>query len=115
MNLTFDLLPGERSLLLQGKSDVLEHRQGVEERRVLEEHAELFPDPIQTGAPQAGDVCTVNDHLAAVGRLETDQLLEEDTLPLAAGADDGGDQPPGDLQREVVEHALGAERFADVD
>ena len=39
--------------------------------------------------------------LAAVGLLEADHLFEENALAFSAGADDGGNHSPGDLQAEM--------------
>ncbi len=106
-----DLVPGQLCLFLERKGHVLEHTHGVEQGRILEQHAELFPDAVQLRAPQSQYALAVNLDLAAIRLQEPDDVLEQNALAFAAGADDGRDLALGDLKVEAVQDLLGAEGF----
>ena len=48
------------------KCDVLVNRQGIKERALLKDHADLFPHAHHLALPIIGDIFTVDENLAVV-------------------------------------------------
>ena len=56
-----------------------------------------------------GNVDAVEDDGAGIGAQQQVEMLEQDGLAAAAGADDGGDFAGGKIEGDAVEHLLAAE------
>src|SRR6185295_13129965 len=103
------LLAHLREVLAQRVLDVLSHRDAVEERRGLEDHRDPAADGEELLLPVPGEVVPVEDDPAAVGVHEPDEALEKHALSRSGPADDREGLAPAHVQRQVVEHDLGAE------
>ena len=104
-----DLLLGLLRVLSQREGDVVEHVHRAEQRAVLEEDAELAPDPVEVLLAHPHGLLAVDPDLAGVGAQQTDDVLEEDRLAGTGRAHDRGDLAPGDVEGDVLEHGVGAE------
>ena len=93
----------------QREQHVLLDGEGVEERRVLEEHAELRADPVELEVAHRHDVLAVDEDLAAVRLEQPDQVLHQHRLPRARPADDHVDLAALDLQVDAAQHLVLAE------
>src|SRR5579883_3278557 len=75
----------------QGKSNVLLYSHRVEQRRVLKQHSELAPEPVHLDIPHSYHIFAVKIDMPAVRFEQTNQVLEDNRLPLARSADDNVD------------------------
>ena len=81
-----DLALGLLRVLAQRERDVVVEVHRAEQRAVLEQHAELAPDPVQVLLAHADDVLAVDPDLARVGPQQPDDVLQQHRL---AGARTG--------------------------
>ncbi len=96
---------------LQGEGDVLPDRHRVEERALLEGHAELAPELGERAVVEPGDRHAVDLDRAGVGLQQPDDVLQEHALARPRGADDDHRLALGDVEVDAVQHHLGAERL----
>ena len=73
---------------LEGKGDVLRHRQLGQQLVVLEDDAELAAEPGQPPPGHPGGLLTVHEDAAGRGHLLPDEKADEGRLAGAARADD---------------------------
>src|SRR6185369_16785415 len=71
-----------------GECNVVHHVHRIEERGVLEDHAELAPHHVQLAVAHGGDVLTADLHGAGAGAFEADQDAQQRGLTRARAADD---------------------------
>src|SRR5206468_1902150 len=88
---------------LEGAGDVVADGEGVEEGAHLEEEAEALADLHELALGHEVDAAAVEVDLAVVGLEEADDVLEENALTGAAGADDDEGLSAVDGEGEVVE------------
>src|SRR4029079_4032624 len=100
-------------VLAQREGDVVVEVEGAEEGTVLEEDAELAPDPVEVLLLHADDVLAVDPDLALFGAQQTDDVLEEDRFPGPGRAQDGGDLALGDTEGDVLQNRVRAEGLGD--
>lgn len=96
------------------EGDVLPEGEVGPEEELLEDDGELRPGRggILRVREEVGDA--VDAEGAAVGLLDEGEGAEEGRLAAAARADDGGDFPGAEFEREVVEDGLAVARFPQV-
>jgi hypothetical protein len=96
-------------VLAQREGDVVEEVHRPEERAVLEQHAEELPDFVELVLARLHDVDAVDDDRAALRLEQADQRLEEHRLAGARGAQQHGDLPRREGERDVAPDVLAAE------
>ena len=92
-------LPGD----LERVGDVLGGGAGVQQVRVLEDHADVPSRGAQRGAVEGGDVGAVDLDPAGGGLLEPGEAADEGRLARAGAADDAVDAAGGEVQVDAVE------------
>ncbi len=100
-------MPAER------ERDVLAHRQGIEERRVLKQEAHTLTHTGQGAAVERGDVLVLDEHPARVWTHQADDVPQRDALAGPASPQQTKGGRARDLEGHVVEHATAAERLGD--
>src|SRR5919198_3576959 len=108
-DLLLDLLLGH-ALLVQAVGDVVVDRTKVEERALLEDHADLLPDAHHLGLRVFGDVLAVYEDAARVGLQEAEDELDGRGLAAARAAEDDLGLTPAHLEAETVEDDAVVER-----
>jgi hypothetical protein len=103
-----DLLAAQAELLAEREGHVVEDRDGVEQRAVLEDEREAAALPEQRHLAQSVQVDTADEDAAGVGPLEGDYLADERRLPGPRAADDDERLAARDVERDVIEHELAA-------
>jgi hypothetical protein len=91
-----------------GEGDVPGHRHGVEQRALLEAHADALTHG-QGAAAIGGQVHSGHLHRSLIGVEESDEMLQQDRLAGARAADDHQALAPRHLQVDTVEHRFRAE------
>ena len=86
----------------QREGDVVEDRQVVEERVVLEEHPDALADVLQRELRGVGDRVVADADGAAVGPHQAGDHLEQDALAARAGPDEPVEAPLGHGQADVA-------------
>ena len=97
------------ALAPQGKRHVVLHGHRVEQRRALEDHSELGAHLEQLPFVQAHNVFAVNEHRAAVGPEQGDEVLEQHTLAAAAAPNDHHGFAPFNPQADTIQDEVVAE------
>src|SRR3546814_5960994 len=101
-----DLLLG---VLAQREGDVVEDVHRAEQGAVLEQHAELAPDPVQVPLPHRDRLLTVDPDLTVVGPQQADDVLEQHRLAGAGRAHHRAHLAPGDVEGDVLEDRVRSE------
>src|SRR6266851_5100749 len=86
------------------ETDVLVHAHGVEQGAGLEHVADVGPQLGQLLAPEQRHMQPVNDHVARVGLDEADDVLEQNALANAGGAEERHRLAVLDQEVDAVEH-----------
>ena len=86
---------------LQAEGDVLADRHEGEQRVSL-----VDDSPVPS---RMGDRGAVHDHLPGLGRMGPQDRLQQRGFAGTAGADQGDELPPGDLEVDVVKDLAGVE------
>ncbi len=105
----------EPGVLAEGEKDVLLDGHGVKEGGLLEEEADLGANLIELGGFCLIDALIAEPHLAAIGLDESDDVLEDDRLSNAGGAEHDRGLTLGEVHGGAAEDALGAEPFVEFD
>ncbi len=100
--------------LQQAEGDVLPHRQAVEQRRSLEQHAELLHHLLALAPRQARHLLAVDLDRARIGLEDAEDALEQHRLAGARAADHHHRFGLADLEIEAVQHVLRAEALVQV-
>src|SRR6185503_8313859 len=108
------LLLGEGALLSQSHRHVLTDGQRVEERGELKDIADARAQGVQILAGQRWDVQPVHDDVAGIRLEQSDYVLDRNRLSGAGIADDDHGLAVVHVEREALQHALGAEGLVDV-
>jgi len=98
----------------QREGDVLEDRHRIEECPFLKRHPEFPAEAIERDLVHLADVLPVDDHMSAVGLDQTDEVLQGHALAHSRSADDHVRLSTTNVERQIVEHLLPAERLVDV-
>ena len=110
-----DLCFVQRALLAEAHGDVVADRERVEEGGELEHVPDACTELVQLAALQRGHLEPIDEHGAAVGLEQPDDVFDRHRLPRPGVADDDHGLTLDDVESEAVEHALGSEAFVDVD
>jgi len=102
------------AVLDKGESDVFPDFQGVEERRVLEKHAEFAPDRVHVFKTRGRYDLTVDLDGTRIRFQDTDDALNEDALAHTALADNDNALPGPDFQVGPVQDDFVPEGFLQV-
>jgi len=94
--------------------DVLRHREGIEERRTLEDHPDLLPDPNELIFRQRYDVLPLDENLARLRLEQANDQLQSDALADPAPADDGNRLTRLDREIHSGQDRCVVERFVDL-
>ena len=94
---------GRRRALDEAEGDVLPDLQAVEQRRALEQHAELAHEIVAVGAAEVGGVLAVDEHGALIRLDDADDAFEQDRFAGARTADHHQRLAGRDLQVDAVE------------
>ena len=97
-------------LFVQPVADVLAHRERVEQRAFLKDHAKVVADFHQLGLGEPIDALAVDRHRAAVRLQQADDDLERRRLAGAAGAQNDLRAPLHHVEADVLEDDLVVER-----
>ena len=89
-------------VLAQAEADVLRHRQRIEERTLLEDHADHRPNPHEVGLLHAADIFAVDFDHAGLRLDQTQYELEDRRLPRAAPSENDLRSAGGDIERDVA-------------
>ena len=101
-------------VLAKREGDVVVDVHRSEESPVLEQHAELAADLVELFLAQGGDVLVVDPDLAVIGLEQSDQVLQEHRFTRSRRAQHQGDLALGDVEGDVFEDGLGAERLREL-
>ena len=78
---------GHVGFLVQPVADVLGDRQRIEQRALLEQHADVAAHAHEIALGHAIDALAIDENRAGVGPKQSENELEHDGLPAAAGAE----------------------------
>ena len=95
----------------QGKGDVLENRHRVEQRTFLERHPETLSKAIEHDRLHAAEVLAVDKHVTCIGQQQADDVLQRHALAGSGTTDDDDGLALFDVDRQVAQHLLAAERL----
>ena len=98
----------------QAKGHVLPHWQGVEQRRALEQHAELAVDALARLGVAAHHFFIIDVDAARVRIEQAQDALEHDRLAASRRSDDDRGQAFGKLKGDVPQNRPAMEPTADV-
>ncbi len=101
--------PGDAVLRQQLEADVLPDRQAVEERAVLEQHADAVAQRLPLPPRQLQDVDAVDLDRALVGLDQPEDAFDGDGLAGAGAAEDDEALPGRDVEVDAIQHLLAAE------
>ena len=104
-----DLVAREPVALDQREGDVLDDVHRIEQRRVLEHHAELAAQLAHLCVGERHDVLAVDPDLAAVRPQQPHQVLHQHRLPLPRTADDDVRATALDVEVDAPQDVLGTE------
>ena len=93
-----------RMMLLEGQRHILRHREALEQRTGLEEHAHLPHELLALAFRKAVDVFAKDVHGARGRLLHTDEDVQQRALPAAGAAEDREDVAGEDIEAHPVEH-----------
>ena len=93
-------------LLPQGKRHVVGHRERIEQRAALEQHAETFADARQASSPRPMQVFSRHHNGAAVRWQQADEGFQQHAFAGAAAADDGQHLAGHDVEVHAAQHHL---------
>ena len=93
-------------LFPQRKGHVVEDRHRVEQSGSLKKDAKAASHLVQLFLPQLGDVHAIDENMPPVRQKERVEMLEENGLAAAAGADDGRDLSRNEFHVHSLEHLL---------
>ena len=96
---------------MQHKAHIFGDRQGIEQRRALEQHAEFAPHLEQLPLGHPRDAFAFDEHVAGFGTDQPDQMFEQNALAAAAAADDDHRLAFFNAQVHAVQHAMRSEAF----
>ena len=94
------------------EGDILPDRQAVEQRRALEQHADLAAQPFRGCARRAGHRFAIDRDGPGVGLHQAEDAFEQHGFARARAADHHQRFAGCDLQIEAVEHDLAAEAIS---
>ena len=106
--LGWEPLPGEP------QREVVVHREGIEQRRELEDESDPGPQLHQVFVVQVADRLAVDQHPSGVGLQQSDDVLQGDAFPGTRESHQDRRLALGDGEREAVEDGSLAEGFMDV-
>src|SRR5581483_11250316 len=101
-------------MLAEGKGDILEDGERVEQGRALETEADLAAGFLQRFRFAAADVHAVHLDAAPVRLDQADDVLQGDALARSRAADDGHRLALEDGKIDAVEHGPGPEALREV-
>ncbi|CAN93297.1 hypothetical protein predicted by Glimmer/Critica [Sorangium cellulosum So ce56] len=101
-------------VLAQRERHVVEDRQRVEQRRVLEHHAEPLAHPVHLEIIERAHVHAVDPDVTGGRPLQPDEQPEQRGLASARPADDHRRLGPPEVHGDAVQHLRRPERFLDV-
>jgi hypothetical protein len=102
------------SVLAQREGHVLQHRERVEQRGVLEDHPELLAHAVELVLVEHGEVVAVDPDVARGRLLQADEHAQERGLACARSADDHGRLAAAQVHRDAEEHLRLTEGLAHV-
>ena len=97
----------------QAEGDILPHRQAVEERGRLEQHAEFPQHRVARAAANARHILAIDEDLALVGPEDAEHAFDHHRFAGARAADHHQRFPGIQGQVDAVEHDLAAEALLD--
>ena len=101
-------------MLAQGEGDILAHRERVEQRGVLEDHAHAGAELRELLPIHGGNVFAVHDHLAAVRLEQSHDVLHQHRLAAPRGTQHDGGGSRQHLQPHSLEHLISTERLPQI-
>ena len=101
-------------MLDQRKRHVVQHIQRIEQRTHLKQKPKVLSHLHQLLFGQIVDPLAFEPDLAGVGLKQAHDVLEQNALSRAAGADDDNALARLDAERDIVENNEPAEAFGDV-
>ena len=109
-----NLILGHLRVAPQRKGDVLEDVHRVEQRAFLKRHSKMLAKIVQRFRFETAEILAHHEDVTVVGLHEADHVFQRDAFPLTGSADDHQRLAFRDIDRQIVEHRLAAERLVDV-
>src|SRR5512143_1682076 len=109
-----DLLVRQFRMRPQAETDILPHRERIEERRHLEQHAELFSQLIQLVLVEIVQDLARHLNLAPIREEQPDDVLDQYAFAAAAASNDGHALALSDGQIHAAEHLKAAEALIQI-
>ena len=98
-------------MLAKGQRHIFTNRHPLQQGRPLEQHAELFPYPLESAAVQIDDVFPLDVNLPAIRAHQPDHVLERHAFSGAGKTHNDKGFTLRDLEADVIQHRLSSQRL----